>query len=63
MVTPSDSGERVFAVMWVLVAGLLVYVPLLALAWANKYRARWLLTGLFVMYIAAMAVLLINLKR
>jgi hypothetical protein len=63
MVTSSDLGLRVFAVVWALVAGLLVYVPLLALAWANKYRGRWLLTGIFVMYIAAMAVLLVNLKR
>jgi hypothetical protein len=63
MVTPSDLDDRVFAVIWALVAGLLLYVPLLALAWANKYRARLLLTGLFVMYIASMAVLLIHLRR
>ena len=63
MVTPAILDERVFAVMWALVWGLLLYVPLLALAWANKYRARWPLTWLFVMYIAAVAILLINLKR
>jgi hypothetical protein len=63
MLTPSDLDARLFALMWALVVGLLVYVPLVALAWANKYRLRWPLTGLFVMYIAAMALLLINLKR
>ncbi len=62
MLTP-DEYERLFAVMRALVAGLVVYVPLVALAFANKYRGRWPLTGLFIMYIAAMALLLSNLKR
>jgi hypothetical protein len=62
-IAPGGLDERVFAVMWALVTGLLVYPALLALAWANKYRWRWHVTSLFIMYIFAMIVLLINLKR
>ena len=52
----------VIAVSWALVWGLLLFVPLVALAWAFKYRLRWQLTALFVGYLIALAVLLFGLR-
>jgi hypothetical protein len=55
--------DRVLAVTWSAIMGLLVYVPLLALAWAYRYRLRWQLTGIFLLYVVAMVVLLVSLRR
>jgi hypothetical protein len=53
---------RVLAAAWSLVWGLVVFLPLMALAWAYRHRLRWPLTGIFLLYIVAMIVLLV-LKR
>jgi hypothetical protein len=49
--------------MWALITGLSLFLPLVALAWAYRYRLRWPLTGLLVGYLVAMALMLIALKR
>jgi len=57
------SDDRVLALAWSLIIGLLVFVPLLGFAWAQRYRLRWQLTGIFLLYVVAMIVLWASLRH
>jgi hypothetical protein len=60
MARPDD---RVLALTWSVIMGFLVFVPLLGFAWAHRYRLRWQLTMIFLLYVVAMIVLLASLRH